>query len=930
MTSKRELGHLAGVTLLGRDTECARLRELLSSARSGTSGVLVVRGGAGVGKSAILAHAVGASAGMRVLSATGVESEMELAFAALHQLCAPLLGRLPELPAPQRDALETVFGSRAGAPPDRFLVDLAVLSLVSSAADEQPLFCVVDDAQWLDRASAQVLGFVARRLLAEPIALCFAARQPGEELLGLPELELQGLPDAAARSLLDSVTQTRLDHRIRDQIVAETRGNPLALLELPRGLTTTQMAGGFGLLNAGMVPDRIEESFQRRIAEMPESSRLLLLVAAAEPVGDPVLTWRAAERLGIEVGAALDAGTDGLLAIDERTTFRHPLVRSAVYGGASAADRRAVHLALAEVTDREQDPDRRAWHLASAVAGPDEAVAAELERSAERAQARGGLAATAAFLQRAVAITTDAARRADRAVAAARASLHAADLDAARRYAEIAGREAQDEFQAAQALLIRSQIAFASGLNNEALPLLLEAARRLEPFDMSFARETYLVAWGSAALIAADRESLEEISQAVVALPPVTGEPRPLDRVLDGCARLVTDGRAVAIPLLQEAAKTIAELPTRDVLTWGWQASGVSAAIWDEEFMRSMYTREVELVRAAGALTELPMHLTSLGVAVIWTGDFAAADAIVDEGDLTAAATGTPLAPIAKLMLSALRGREAEAVPLITTSMTAAGEARQLMGVTCANWAAAILYNGLGRYRLAVEAAQVCTQIGELWVSVWVLPELVEAAVRTGDEETARAALERLEDATVPCGTDWALGILARSRALVADDESAEALFDEAVERLGRTRLRPELARAHLLQGEWLRRSGRSEEARGHLRAAYELCAAIGMDAFAERARRELAAAGETVRPRAVHASTDVELTQQERQIALMVGEGLSNPEVGARLFLSPRTVEWHLRKVFAKLSITSRRQVRDALRGVDWAPDEESTSLMG
>ncbi|WP_328321499.1 AAA family ATPase [Kribbella sp. NBC_00382] len=913
-----------GSGLLGREAEIAQLQELLRSAQAGRSAVLVVRGGAGVGKSAVLDQVVDGAKGLRVLRALGIESEMELAFAALHQLCAPLLSRLPELPAPQRAALETVFGTSTGTPPDRFMVGLAVLSLISLAADEQPMCCVVDDAQWLDRASAQVLGFVARRLLAEPIAFVFGTRQPGDELLGLPQLELSGLRDSDARALLDATTRARLDHRIRDQLVAEARGNPLALVELPRGLTTTQLAGGLGLLTSGSVPGRIEESFRRRVEELAPGARMLLLIAAADPVGDPALTWRAAERLGVEVGAVLDGGTDGLLSIDERIRFRHPLVRSAVYGSASPADRRTVHLALAEVTDPRRDPDRRAWHLAAAAAGPDEAVAAELERSAERAQARGGLAATAAFLQRAVALTTDVERRADRAVAAARASLHAADLDAARRFAEIAAEDAQDEFQGAQALLVRSQIAFAGGLNNEALPLLLEAARRLEPFDMAFARETYLVAWGSAALIAADRDSLEKISRAVVALPPVIGDPRPLDLVLDGCARLVTAGRVVAIPLLQEAAKTIAELPARDVLTWGWQASGVSAAIWDDEFMRSMYTREVQLVRAAGALTELPIHLISLGVAVIWTGDFAAADAIVGEGDLAAAATGTSLAPNAKLMLSALRGKEAEAIPLITTTIEQAGAARQLMGVTCANWAAAVLYNGLARYEQALQAAEVCTRIGELWVSVWVLPELVEAAARIGSGDVARFALARLADATEPCGTDWALGMLARSRALLADDESAAKLYDESVERLGRTRLRPELARAYLLYGEWSRRTGRREDARDRLRTAYEMFVSIGMEGFAERARRELLAMGETVRGPAAP-SVAVELTPQEQQVALMVRAGLSNPEVGARLFLSPRTVEWHLRKVFVKLSISSRRQLRDALREADWAPDDSA-----
>jgi len=866
---------------------------------------------------------------MRILRAVGVESEMELTFAALHQLCAPLLGLLPALPAPQSEALATVFGTQAGPPPDRFLVGLSVLSLLSRAADDQPLFCVVDDAQWLDRSSAQVLGFVARRLLAEPIAVAFGARQPAEELLGLPELELAGLRDVDARTLLDSVIPARLDGHVRDQIVAESRGNPLALLELPHGLTATQLAGGFGLLSAGTLPDRIEDAFRRRIDGLTDNARTLLLLAAAEPVGDPAVMWRAAERLGLPLGAALDDDTEHLLSIQERVTFRHPLVRSAVYGAATSADRRVVHLALAEVTDRELDPDRRAWHLASAAAGPDEAVAAELERSAERAQARGGLAAAAAFMQRAVTLTTDAGRRADRAVAAARASLHAADLETASRFAEIASREAQDEAQVARALLIRGHIAFASGRNDEAIPLLFEAAQRLQPLDMAFARETYLVAWGTAAVLAADRDSMETISRAVVALPPVTGEPRPLDLVLDGCARLVTDGRAVAVPLLKLAAAAIADLPVRDVLTWGWQASGVFTAIWDDELMRAAHSREVDLVRRAGALTELPIHLVSQAVTVIWTGDFAAAKILVGEGDLAAAATGAQLAPSAGFVMSALQGREAEAVPLLRTAIEQAREARQLMGVTYASWAAAILYNGLAQYAEAVSAAQVCADIGDLFISVWALPEMVEAATRAGDEARAREALARLADATEPCGTDWALGILARSRALLADEHLAAELFAEAVERLSRTRLRPELARAHLLHGEWLRASGRTEAARDPLRTAHQMFESIGMEAFAERARRELVAAGETVGRRASRSSANDELTPQERQIAVMVRDGLSNHEVGARLFLSPRTVEWHLRKIFVKLSITSRRQLRSAITGADWAPGEAAASSL-
>ena len=904
----------SGGMLLGRQTECSALDDLLSALRRGESRVLVVRGGPGVGKSALLGHLTSSAGGARLLTTVGAESDMELAYAAVHQLCLPLLDRLDTLPVPQRDALEAVFGMRTGSPPDRFLVGLAVLSLLADVSAHQPLLCVVDDAQWLDQASAQVLGFIARRLLAEPIGLVFAARQPGPELLGLPELEVTGLRDPDAHALLASVTHAHLDQHIRDRIVAETNGNPLALLELPRGLSLTEMAGGLGLLHAGSLQGRIEESFLARVDGLPEETRRFLLVAAAEPVGDPSLVWRAAEELAVTPDVVLAGGTDGLLSVDDRVTFRHPLVRSAVYGAAPDHDRRSAHRALAAATDQESDPDRRAWHLAAAAAGPDEDVAAELERSAGRARARGGLAAMAAFLQRSVALTLDSARRAERAVAAAEASLQAGDLEAARRYAEIAQRDADQEFQAARADLVRSQIAFAAGLNHEALPLLLAAARRFEPLDMQLARGTYLQAWASAALIAADRENLFTISHAIKALPPPEGEPRPLDLVLQGSALLVTDGRATAIPVMQRAAAAIVDLPSTDVLQWGWAATGVSAALWDDRLMLDMYTREVDELRSAGALTELPIHLISLGVATTWTGDFKAADAIVAEGDLASAATGIPLAPNAKLMLYAMRGRESEATPLITTTIEQAGAARQLMGVTCANWAAAILYNGLARYDKAVQAAQVCTGIAELWVSVWVLPELIEAAVRLDQEQVARDALALLEDATQPCTTDWAHGILARSRAVLSDGPETDALYEEAVEKLGRTSLRPELARAHLLYGEWLRRQGRRVDARSQLRVAFELFETIGMEAFCERARRELVATGETVRKRGP-GSSDLELTAQEQQIALLVREGLSNPEIGARLFISSRTVEWHLRKIFSKLSVTSRRQLRDVMR---------------
>ncbi|MGI5285434.1 ATP-binding protein [Nonomuraea polychroma] len=917
-------GHGQNVGLLGRAPECAVLDEMLAAVRMGESRVLVVHGAPGVGKSALLEYAESSATGMRVLRAVGVESEMELVFATLHQLCAPLLDRLENLPSPQREALETVFGTRAGAPPERFLVGLAVLSLLSDASEGGPLLCVVDDAQWMDRASAQVLGFVARRLLAESVAMVFGSRQRSQDLLGLTELEVTGLRDSDARALLDSVTHARLDQHIRDRFVAETKGNPLALLELPRGLTMTQMAGGLGLLNADTLPGRIEQSFRDRIADLPEQTRLLLLIAAAEPTGDPALVWPAAERLGAIPETGLENGTDGLLVFGARVIFRHPLVRSAVYGSAREEDRRAVHLALAEVTDATTDPDRRAWHLASAAAGPDEAVAAELERSAGRAQARGGLAATAAFLQRSLALTTDTSRRAERALSAADASLRAGDLDTARKLVDIADRDAQSEFQRVLAHLVRSHITFAAGFNNEAPPMLLTAAQRLEPFDMDLARETYLIAWASASYGAANRDSLMAISRAARELPSPEGSPRALDLVLEGYALLITDGRSAALPTLRRAMTALTDAPLQDLLKWIWAAGGSAGLLWEDRIMAEWPIRAVDEVRTAGALSALPIYLHALGLPIVLSGEFTSAAALVAQSEAVAAATGVPMTQHTKLLLTALQGKEAEASTLIAATIEEAGASGQLNGVASAQWAAAVLYNGLARYEQALPAAQATTQSANLLVSQWALPELVEAAARVGDDTAAHGALEDLADSAEPCDTDWAQGILARCRALLSDATAADDLYREAIERLGRTLLRPELARAHLLYGEWLRRDRQRVEGRAHLRTAYEMFLSIGMEAFAERARRELQATGETIRrKRKNDASTSEELTPQEQQIALLVRDGLSNPEVAARLFVSPRTVEWHLRKIFVKLGISSRTQLRDTLSrgGYESAP---------
>jgi DNA-binding CsgD family transcriptional regulator/tetratricopeptide (TPR) repeat protein len=874
---------------------------------------LVVRGEPGVGKTALLEYLAEQASGCRVARAAGVESEMELAYAGVHQLCAPMLARLQRLPGPQREALGTAFGLSSGPAPDRFLVGLATLSLLADVAEEHPLLCLVDDAQWLDRATAQILAFVGRRLVAESVGLVFAARVPSDELAGLPELVVEGLPEAEARTLLDAALTGPLDAQVRDRILAETGGNPLALLELPRGLTPAELAGGFALPSAVPLSASIQESFRRRIEALPEQTRSLLLVAAAEPIGDPVLVWRAGERLGLAPQAAAPAAEAGLLEVGARVRFWHPLVRSAAYRSASLQQRQAVHRALAEATDPTLDPDRRAWHWAHAAAGPDEAVAAELERSAGRAQARGGLAAAAAFLQRAVALTADPGRRAERALAAAQASVQAGAFDTALGLLSTAEGGPLDGFQRARVALLRGQVAFAADLGSQAPPLLLQAAKALERFDLGLARETYLQAWAAAVFAGrrAGADGLVEICRAILALPPPVGTPGPVDLLLEGLARLVTEGRAAAAATLLRAGRTFAggALSVEDSLRWGWLATAASNAVWDDDSTRAIAARTVRLVRDAGALAQLPVALVALGTATAWSGDFVGAAALVAEADSVAAATGSGIAPYTTLRLLALRGREAEASALIASVVEHAAAGGQGLAATNASWAAAVLCNGLGRYEEAAAAAEQATADPlEPFVSMWALPELVEAAARLGDTELAREGLERLVETTRPAGTEFALGIEARSRALLSDGAAAEELYRQAIDRLGRTQLRPELARAQLLYGEWLRRQGRRVDAREQLRIAHGLFLEIGMEAFAERARIELLATGETARKRTVE--TSEELTAQEAMIARLARDGLSNPEIGTRLFISARTVQYHLRKVFAKLDISSRAQL--------------------
>jgi DNA-binding CsgD family transcriptional regulator len=923
-----------GSRLLGRDRECASVRQPLVEARARRSGVLVLRGEAGSGKTALLRYARDQAVDFRVARVAGVQSEMELPYAGLHQLCAPLLDRLERLPPPQRNALEVTFGLREEAAPDRFLTGLAVLSLLADAAEEQNLLCLVDDAQWLDRASLDVLSFAARRLSAEPIAVVLAIRDgldSDQYLTDLPTLTVSPLGEKDARRVLLSRVQGRLDEQVQQRIVAEARGNPLALVELPRALTPAELAGGFAVPDARPALLTLERSFLRRLHSLPADSQLLVLAAAAEPVGDSEVLLRAAQALGVAADALEPAQAEGLLEVGARVRFRHPLVRSAVYQAASVQDRRAVHRALASATRPESDPDRRAWHRAHAADGPDEEVATELERSSSRAMARGGVAAAAAFLEQAATLSADPLRRRRRALDAAELKLQAGAFDAAAALLAIGAVGPADERLAARSQLVRGHLAFATNRGSEAPGLLVEAARGFEGLDDGAARDAYLEALlaGLFAGRLATGTAAVDVARAAGQLARPSA-PGPADLLLEGMTRLFTEGHAAAGPVLRQAVEAVRQpgISVAEQLHWLPLTCTASVELWDDESWYQDTARYVNVVRDSGALTELPFALNHRSVALAFAGELTAASELLDEAKAVAVATDntSALAPYAEMTLAAWQGREEQTLALAATCILDVTERGEGNGLTVAHWTLALLHNGLGRYQDALAAAEVsCAFPTELGSSYWGVIELVEAAVRTGAVQKARVALGSLSAATRSVRSEWALGVEARSRALVTDSEDA---YLEAIGRLERTRVHTELARAHLVYGEWLRRQQRRTQAREQLRVAADLTSAMGLEAFNDRAVRELRATGEKVLKRRFDPPR--ELTPQESQVARYARDGLSNPEIGVRLFLSARTIEWHLGKVFAKLGIASRSELPQALGvGAPVAPARQRTGVL-
>src|SRR4051812_12699313 len=789
---------------LGRSAERDLLDRLLETARAGQSAVLLIRGDAGIGKTALLGYAAGQAAGFHVAQIAGVEAEMELPFAGLHRLCAPMLAQLDALPDPQQTALRVSFGLSSGAAPDRFLVALAALTLFAQVAEERPLLCLVDDAQWLDAATSQVLGFIARRLLAESVAIVFTVREPSDEreLADLPGLSLGGLQDDDARALLSAVIPGRLDDRVRDRLVAESRGNPLALVELSRGRST-----GFVLPGAGTLPSQIEDHFRQRIAALPEATQRLMVLAAADPVGDATLLWRAAATLGLERQAAEPAAGEQLLEIGAQVRFRHPLVRSAAYRAATLADRRVVHGALAAATDPETDPHRRAWHRAHAAIAPDEEVAGELIDSASRAQGRGGIAAAAALLERAVTFTPDPGERASRALTAAQMKLEAGDLSAAGSLLAAADAGPLDELGQARAQRVHAQIAFDMRRGPDAPPLLLRAAQRLESLDAELARETYLEAL-VAGIFFAPLPPPPPPARAPPGAPPAPPPPEPLPGrhlLLLGLATRLTDGYAAAAPTLKAALRAyLAEERHLDSSSVAYSLAAVD--LWDDDAWLELASSQAELARATGTLILLPFALDYLATFHVQAGDLSLASALIEEAQSLDLGVRAETLPYIPLRVAAWRGDVSTALDLVDVMIAGAGSRGEGSALTAAEYATAILYNGLGEYELAFEAAQKAAAADEIATPSWALCELVEAAVRSGRQEIARKSVDQLRERTGASGTAWAKGTEASASALLEDGDSAEHLHREGIEALGQSRMAAHLARARLCYGEWLRR----------------------------------------------------------------------------------------------------------------------------
>jgi DNA-binding CsgD family transcriptional regulator len=904
---------------VGRDSESKYLAELLVEARQNQSRVLVIRGAPGIGKTELVASMIASTEDWRIVRTLGVEAEAELPFAALHQLCGPWLALLGDLPVPQRNALGAAFGLVPGTGAERFLVGLATLSLLSALAQEEPLICIVDDAHWLDRESAQVLGFVARRLSTDPIVMIFVTREYSNLLDGLPQMILEGLSPDESEFLLSSAMDEQLNWHARKQLLEVAKGNPLALLELPKGLTSTELSVGFGATSDLPLSQRIEETFGRRIDHLTPESQLLLTLAAADQLGDAATLWRAAEFLGLEF-VAEPQEISGLLTIDTSARFRHPLVRSAAYSRASYRERQFVHSALAGANDPEIDPDRRAWHLAAATEGFDENIAAELERSASRAQERSGVTAAAAFLQRSADLTSDPELRAIRLLMAGAAYLESGAIDQANECLRRSSGQLVDPFARAQAMRMEGGLRFFGGRGGETPSLLFRAAEALHEIDPLLANETMLEAF-DAALWAADLmtgTTFEDMAKSVGSWPEVDQPDTAAALLLKGLSERLTGSYRSAVQAWNRSIETRGpdakeQTQWEQLFGWSWTVSG---DMLDFENHISSAREHVRRAREVGALSDLPSAILQLAWSERLAGRLEAASALNDEAKEISSATGMPEWPgangIIRLGVLCWQGNEQVALEL-SGPVAAAAERGQGLTRIMVEYGLATLQLGLGRYREARDHAWKVFDADPLYLGSLVLADLVEAAARSNDLVTAMAAVDRLSTRAEASGAPWALGLLARARALIASDDKAEDLYGQSIDHLAMSGVRTDLARSQLLFGEWLRRQRRRKDAREHLQTALHNLRETGAGAFANRAEIELAATGERARVRVDE--TRSQLTPQELQVAQLAAERLTNPEIAAQLFISSATVDYHLRKAFRKLNIGSRRELKDSLR---------------
>ena len=905
--------------LIGRTEEIAKLDALLDQVRDGMSGVLVLRGEAGIGKTALLNATALSAQDLSVIRLEGIESEMQLGYAALHRLLLPYLPRLEHLAEPQRDALQSAFGLTSSAPPDRFLVSLAALSLLGDVAQHDPLLIVVDDAQWLDRESVAALVFVARRLQADRIALVFAARESleiGATFQGIPDLWVSGLDKDFARNLLTASVSNPVSYRVAERIITVTRGNPLALMELSGELTSEHLLDHAPLPDPLPISDLIEARFLRQVRSLPADTQTILLVAAADPEGDPNTLRLAAEILDLSAGAIEPAVDEGLLVIHPRVEFRHPLVRAAVYGGATTEERRRAHHALAAVIDVEQDSDRRALHMALAAVGPDEDLAADLERSAAQARARGGYTAESSFLVRAAKLTPDPQRQAGRLLAAAHAAFLAGNASYSESLLHQARPDLVDPIEKAQAQLLDGELRYGLGQPHLGAFLLIGAARAFEPFDRVLSHHALLEAFltfGSSQHFTEGTTGVEIAQMALESLRTQSTPPTAADILLMGVALRHCENYADAVPAMRDAVRALATLSPEQIAQWSQLGTALADDLWDEAMLRDIVDRLEGAARAQGALSALQVALVARAHNDVRSGHFGTARERYSElHEVTMTAGGfVELHDLFDVELLAWRGDGQ--TPVRAAQLREAGTAVHTQVIVhWADLALSIFALGEGRYEMALTAAQAVADVGTTGWACQALPLVVEAGMRCDEREAASGALTVLAERATASGTSWALGLLARCRALVADGSSSGALYEEALDHLGRTSWRTEVARTHLLYGEWLRRQKRRTQAREPLHTAYEMFDTMGARAFAERARVELLATGE--RARARRAETTHDLTPRELQIARLAAQRATSREIAGQLFISANTVDYHLRKVFQKFGITSRRELAGLL----------------